>query len=45
MEGIHVKVVNERAGEANVNTTLNIYAEYIPSMQADATLRVDAWLR
>jgi hypothetical protein len=43
MEGIHVKVVNERAGEANVNTTLNVYAEYIPRI--DATLRVDAWLR
>jgi hypothetical protein len=41
----HVKVVSERAGHANVNITLNTYAAYIPNMQADAALRVDAWLR
>jgi integrase len=45
MEGVHVKVVSERAGHANVNTTLTVYAAYIPNMQADAALRVDAWLR
>jgi integrase len=45
MEGVHVKVVSERAGHANVNTTLAVYAAYIPNMQADAALRVDAWLR
>ena len=42
MEGVHVKVVSERAGHANVNTTLTKYAA---NMQADAALRVDAWLR
>jgi hypothetical protein len=45
MEGVHVKVVSERAEHADVNTTLNKYAAYIPNMQADAALRVDAWLR
>ena len=45
MDGVHVKVVSERAGHANVNITLSVYAAYIPNMQADAALRVDAWLR
>ena len=45
MDGIHVKVVSERAGHANIAITLAVYAAYIPSMQADAALRVDAWLR
>jgi integrase len=45
MDGVHVKVVSERAGHANVNVTLGVYAAYIPNMQADAALRVDAWLR
>ncbi len=45
MEGVHVKIVSERAGHANVNTTLAVYAAYIPNMQTDAALRVDAWLR
>lgn len=45
MDGVHVKVVSERAGHANVNITLNTYAAYVPAMQADAALRVDAWLR
>ena len=45
MEGVHVKVVSERAGHANVNITLNTYAASIPNMQADAAVRVNAWLR
>jgi len=45
MDGVHVKVVSERAGNANVSITLGVYAAYIPNMQADAALRVDAWLR
>ena len=45
MDCVHVKVVSERAGHANVTTTLNVYAAYIPNMQADVALRVDAWLR
>jgi integrase len=45
MDGVHMKVVSERAGHANVNITLNTYAAYIPNMQADAAVRVNAWLR
>jgi hypothetical protein len=45
MEGVHVKLVSERAGHAGVNITLGVYAAYIPNMQSDAALRVDAWLR
>jgi integrase len=45
MDGVHVKVVAERAGHASVNITLAVYAAYIPSLQADAALRVDAWMR
>jgi integrase len=45
MDGVHVKVVSERVGHASVTITLSVYAAYIPSMQADAALRVDAWLR
>ena len=33
MDCIHVKVVSERAGHANVNITLNTYAAYIPNMR------------
>ena len=32
MDGVHVKVVSERAGHANINITLSVYAAYIPSM-------------
>ena len=45
MDGVHVKVVSERAGHANVTTTLNVYAAYVPNMQADVAVWVDAWLR
>jgi integrase len=45
MDGVHLKVVSERAGHASVSITLAVYAAYIPNMQADAAMRVDAWLR
>jgi hypothetical protein len=45
MDGEHIKVVSERAAHANVNTTLSVYAAYIPNMQANVALRVDAWLQ
>jgi hypothetical protein len=45
MDGVHVKVVSERAGHASINITLSTYAAYIPNMQADAAQRVDATLR
>lgn len=44
MDGVHVKVVSERAGHAGVNITLNTYAAYIPNMQADAANRINAWV-
>jgi integrase len=43
MDGVHVKVVSERVGHANITTTLSVYAAYIPNMQADAARQVDAW--
>jgi hypothetical protein len=45
MDGVHVKVVSERAGHANVGVTLGVYAAFIPNMQADAAKGVDQWLR
>jgi hypothetical protein len=45
MDGVHVKVVSERAGHSSVTVTLEKYAAFIPNMQADAAKGVDAWLR
>jgi integrase len=45
MDGVHVKIVSERAGHANVSITLMVYSAFIPNMQADAAKGVDAWLR
>jgi integrase len=45
MDGVHVKVVSERAGHANVSVTLTIYAAYVPNLQDEAAAGVDAWLR
>jgi integrase len=45
MDGVHVKVVSERAGHANVSITLSVYAAFIPTLQADAAKGVDMWLR
>jgi integrase len=45
MDGVHLKVVSERAGHANVSITLSVYAAFIPTVQADAAAGVDAWLR
>ena len=33
-----LKVVNERAGHANVSITLGVYAAFIPTLQADAAV-------
>ncbi|WP_226846747.1 tyrosine-type recombinase/integrase [Dehalogenimonas etheniformans] len=35
-EGISPKVISERLGHANVNTTMNIYAHVTPGMQREA---------
>ena len=45
MDGVHVKIVSERAGHAGVGITLSAYAAFIPNMQADAAAGVDRWLR
>jgi integrase len=45
IDGVHPKIVSERAGHANVSITLAVYAGFIPNMQADAAAGVDAWLR
>ncbi len=45
MDGVHVKVVSEQAGHANVSITLSVYATFIPTLQDDAAAGVDAWLR
>jgi integrase len=45
MDGVHIKIVSERAGHSTVSTTLAVYAAFIPNMQADAAAGVDAWLR
>lgn len=41
-QGIPTKVVSERLGHADTNITLNIYAEVLPGMQADAAARFDS---
>ena len=45
MDGVHVKIVSERAGHTSISTTLSVYAAFIPNMQADAAAGVDSWLR
>jgi integrase len=45
MDGVHIKVVSERAGHAKITITLSTYAAFIPNMQADAAAGVDRWLR
>jgi hypothetical protein len=45
MDGVHAKIVSERAGHVSVSTTLSVYAAFIPNMQADAAAGVDKWLR
>ncbi len=44
MDGVHLKVVSERAGHANVNVTLGVYAAFTPTMQGEVAKAVDAWL-
>jgi integrase len=45
IDGVHIKIVSERAGHASVSTTLSVYAAFVPNMQADAAAGVDTWLR
>jgi integrase len=45
MDGVHAKIVSERAGHANISTTLAVYTAFIPNMQTEAAAGVDTWLR
>jgi integrase len=44
MDGVHVKLVSERAGHANVNVTLTKYAAFLPSLADAAAEGINAWL-
>lgn len=44
-QGVHAKVVSERAGHANVGITLGIYAHVIPGLEEGAAVLVDASIR
>jgi integrase len=44
MDGVHVKVVSERAGHANVSITLSVYATFLPNLQDKAVAAMDLWL-
>ncbi|WP_163530703.1 site-specific integrase [Halobacillus ihumii] len=39
--GEHAKVVSERLGHADVQTTLNLYSHVTPNMQKDSAIRFD----
>jgi len=43
--GVHVKVVSERLGHADVSLTLNTYSHVLPDMQRDATVAIAGLLR
>jgi len=45
MDGVHVKIVSERAGHASVSITLSVYATFLPSLQDQAVAGIDTWLR
>jgi integrase len=42
--GIHPKIVSERLGHANIGITLDTYSHCLPSLSAEAALRVAALL-
>jgi len=39
--GVNVKVVQEVLGHSKINMTLDTYTHVLPSMQQDATQRLD----
>jgi len=43
--GVHVKVVSERLGHANVAFTMNVYQHVLPGMQAEAADTVALLIR
>lgn len=42
--GVPIKVVSERLGHASIAITLQIYGHLLPTMQADAAQKMDAWI-
>lgn len=40
--GIHIKVVSERLGHANINTTLSTYSHVLPGMQREAAEKLNS---
>jgi integrase len=45
LAGVHVKVVSERLGHANISITLQTYSHVLPTMQQDAAAALDVLLR
>jgi integrase len=43
-QNVHPKVVQERLGHAQIHITLDTYSHVLPSMQKDATARLDRLL-
>lgn len=39
--GVHIKIVSERLGHANITTTLNTYSHVLPSMQKEAAAKLN----
>jgi integrase len=44
LAGVHPKVVSERLGHADITTTLNVYAHVLPTMQKEASDKLNAML-
>jgi len=44
-EGVHPKVVSERAGHSSTAITMDTYSHTRPKMQEDAAKKMDAALR
>lgn len=40
-QGIHIKVVSERLGHANVSITLDTYSHVLPNMQKEAAEKLN----
>jgi len=41
-QGVHPKVVQERLGHSQISLTLDTYSHVLPSMQKEATAKLDA---
>ncbi|MBI5493758.1 MAG: site-specific integrase [Deltaproteobacteria bacterium] len=45
LQGVNPKVVQERLGHAQLTITLDVYGHVLPTMQADAVAKMDAFWR